>query len=124
MRLIDTSAWVEYFKGTPKGKKVKAMIAEGETYTSAITLAEITKWFNENNLPVEIALHQIKTNSILIPVEEEILIESGKLYTHLRKRKPKIGLIDVIIYSSALLHDLTLITKDSDFSGLPKVEMI
>ncbi len=33
-------------------------------------------------------------------------------------------LIDTIIYTTALLHGLTLVTTDFDFSGLAKVEMI
>lgn len=124
MKLLDTSVWVEYFKGTDKGKKIKIMLAEPQIYASAITFAEISKWLSENNISPEMAIEQIKVNSIIIDVEEAILIESGKRYVSLRKIKPKIGLIDTIIYISAILHGLTLVTGDFDFQGLLKVEMI
>lgn len=124
MKLLDTSAWVEYFKGTAKGEIVKQYLKEENVYTSAITLAEITKWGVENNNDCVIIVSQIKTNSIIILVEEEVLLNAGKLYVQLRKLKPKIGLIDTIIYASALLHDLTLISCDRDFSDLPNVELI
>lgn len=124
MKLLDTSAWVEYFKGTEKGKKIKIMLAGPQIYTSAITFAEISKWLSENHLPLEMAIAQIKKNSIIIDLEENILIESGRQYIFLRKIKPKMGLIDTIIYVSAILHNLTLITGDFDFQGLAKVEII
>lgn len=124
MRLLDTSAWVEYFRGTEKGAVVRTILAGGIAYTSAITLAEITKWLSENNLDSTIPLRQIKINSVIIPLEESILIESGRRYVLLRRVRPKIGLIDVIIYVSAHLHALMLVTGDSDFKGLPNVEML
>ena len=124
MKLLDTSAWVEYFKGSEKGKKVRALLAEAEIYTCAMTLAEISRWFTENNLPLEQGIRQIKTNSILLDVEEPILVESGRTYVALRKIRPKMGLIDAIIYVTAARHNLTLITGDFDFNGLPNVEMM
>ncbi len=124
MKLLDTSAWVEYFKGTEKGRKVRDILAANPTYTSAITLAEITKWLTENAIDLEVPLHQIKINSVLTPLEEPILIESGRRYAILRKVRKKIGLIDAIIYVSAGLHALILVTNDFDFIGLPNVEML
>lgn len=124
MKLLDTSAWVEYFKGTEKGSIVRTILAENTVYTSAITLAEITKWLSENNLDSGLPIRQIKINSVIIPLEEPILIESGRRYVLLRGVRPKIGLIDTIIYVSADLHALTLVTGDLDFRGLPHVEML
>lgn len=124
MKLLDTSAWVEYFQGSEKGKKVRNFLVEPEIYTSAMTLAEISRWFTENNISVDMGITQIKTNSIIIDVEERVLVESGRKYVALRKIKPKIGLIDAIIYVTAVQHNLTLITGDFDFKGLPDVEII
>jgi len=124
MKLLDTSAWVEYFKGSEKGRKVKLILAELPTYTSALTFAEISKWFADNHLPIEIGIKQIKINSIVLSIEEKVLIESGKRYALLRALKPKIGLIDTIIYVTARLHNLTLVTGDYDFKGLESVELV
>lgn len=124
MKLLDTSAWVEFFKGSPLGREVKGIIAGEQVYTSAITLAEITRWVFDNNGDVRFALQQIHENSIIIPVEEPILVESGLRYTALRNRNKKMGLIDVIIYITALLHGLELLTTDHDFKGLPFVILL
>ena|SRR3989344_6144374 len=124
MELLDTSAWIEYFKGSEKGLFVKKLIEENEVYTSAITIAEISKWFYENNHDIKLGISQIKINSIIIELSEEILIESGKKYVDLRKINNKIGLIDVIIYVSSQIYNLDLITKDSDFKNLANVKII
>ena len=124
MKLLDTSVWIEYFKGSESGLIIKKIIEENEVYTSAITIAEISKWFSENGKDNGTALKQLKNNSITLYPNEEILVESGKKYTGLRKINKKIGMIDVIIYISSQLYNLELITKDLDFKNLPNVKII
>lgn len=124
MKLLDTSAWIEFFKGSVLGEKVKRILKEEQAYTSAITLAEVSRWVQENRGDVGFAIGQIRENSIIIPLEEPILIESGVRYVELRATKKKISMIDVIIYVTAIRHGLELITKDPDFKGLPAVKML
>ena len=124
MKLLDTSAWVEYFKGSKKGEVVRDCLKQPEVYTSALTLAELSRWFTVNKGDVGLAIEQVKKNSVIIQVEENALIESGKLYVTLRKTRKSIGMIDVILYVTALSHGLTLVTGDRDFHGLTSVEMI
>lgn len=124
MRLLDTSVWVEFFKASEKGAKVKQVLEKEEVCTSAITLAEITKWCVENKGNVDFILNQVKNNSIIIAIEEEILVEAGRVYGKMRTMSPKISLIDVIIYVSARKHDLMLWTTDKDFKNLPEVELL
>lgn len=123
MKLLDSSAWVEYFKGTPIGSNVKKILQEGAA-TSAISLTEIAKWVQENEGDVAFAIKQMKQNTIIIPLEEPILVESGKQYVCLRKIQKSIGMIDVIIYITALIHGLSLVTTDNDFRGLPETELL
>ena len=115
---------MEFFKGSEKGAKVKEILDKEEICTSAITLAEITKWCVENNGDVKFILNQVKQNSIIIAVEEEILVEAGRVYGKIRAMSPKISLIDVIIYVSARKHDLILWITDKDFKNLLNVEML
>ncbi len=119
MKVLDTSAWIEYFKGSKKGEIISKIIENTQVYTNIISLAEIAKWFSQNNENIEFFIDQIKTNSIIMELHENILIESGKAYVNLRKIKNKISLIDVIIYTSATINSLELISTDKDFEGLP-----
>ena len=124
MKLLDTSAWVEYFKGSEKGVVVKQILEVSEVYVSALTLAEISRWVYENGGDVLFAIENIKKNAVVLPLEDSILVESGIQYVNLRKIKKKISMIDVIIYVTSAVHGLVLVPGDSDFKGLMGVELI
>lgn len=125
MVLLDTSAWVEYFTSTEKGKKVKELFYQNiGVYTCPITLAEISVWCYKNNENPGQYIQKIRKLSILLELTEDILVASGRIYSSERKKKSKISLIDCIIYNSARFHGLKLWTKDKDFEGLVDVELI
>ena len=124
MKLLDTWAWIEYFKGTQKGKEVKQIIEQEDVCTSMISLAEIAKWVTQNSLDLAQAVQQVKQNTVLLELDESLLIESGKFYNILRAKRSKIGMIDVIIYITAIRYALSLITGDKDLIGLPNVEVL
>ena len=91
---------------------------------STISLAEVSAWVYRNKGDVSSIIERIKKNVTLIDLDESLLIESGKLHVELRKTRKSIGLIDVIIYFSAAVNDLVLITKDRDFEGLANVDLM
>ncbi len=123
--LLDTSAWIEFFISSSKGKKVEELLLQDKPfYICLLTLAEITNWCYKNNADPEVFIAKIRKFSRLLPLPEDILISSGRDYYEIRQKNKKISLIDVIIYSSATFHGLKLLTKDNDFKGLPNVEML
>ena len=77
-----------------------------------------------NNRDTDFMVKTLKNNGFILDINESLLIESGKLQVELRKRRRAISLIDTIIYFSALVNDLVLITTDNDFNGLKNVEII
>ena len=123
--LIDTSAWVEYFKGTEKGKVVKDYMNGGkEIFTNPLTIAEITLWSEKNKLNTKLILETIYKNSEVLELSKEMLEGAGRFYTPLKTKKAKIGMIDVIIYVSCLSYGLDLLTSDYDFFGLLYVKVL
>ena len=123
--LLDTSYWVEYFKGTEKGKKIKDLMEKQEIfYTCPITIAEISVWCHKNNKPPQDFITLIKKMSVILDMGEDILAKSGRIYHKERKKNGKIGLIDCIIYATAQIHGLILLTKDTDFKNLPDVKIL
>ena len=47
--LIDSYAWIEYFRGTRRGENVREFIEGGSAATSVLTLAEMhEKYLREN----------------------------------------------------------------------------
>lgn len=123
--LVDTSAWVEYFKGSDKGSRVASLLQQDHAvYTCPLTVAEISLWCQRNNHDPLPFVKKLNTLSTILHLSEDILITSGKIYYEERKRNGKIGLIDCIIYTTAVFHGLVLLTADRDFRTLPKVEFL
>ncbi|MBI4181919.1 MAG: PIN domain-containing protein [Candidatus Aenigmarchaeota archaeon] len=123
--LLDTSAWIEYFKGTPEGNRVAALLRSGSpAYTCPLTITEVAVWCYRNHRDPSPFLEKIRSFSLLLDLAVSLLSEAARVYTEQRLRQPKIGIIDCIIYASALLHGLTLLTKDQDFAGLASVSLL
>ena len=123
--LLDTSAWVEYFQDTEKGKKIAKIIGTAETIcVCPLTYAEISAWATKNNADPHNYISKINELSRTIYLEEEILVLGGKIHCNQRKENRKISLVDAVIYSSSAVHGLTLLTCDADFAGLANVEIL
>ena len=118
--ILDTSTWIEFFQGSEKGKKVWTYLKSNKCHTSIITLSEITSFCIRNKLDYINRINRIKLHSQIIPINEEICILAGKLSSN----KNKLGMVDSIIYSTALMYKLTLLTKDKDFTGMENVEIL
>lgn len=123
--LVDTSAWIEYFKGTEKGERIPLLLDQGKAlFTCPLTLAELSHWCHRNRQDPSPFLKKVGALSTLLELGSDVLVESGRLYHEERKRSPKIGMIDCIIYATARAHRLALLTADRDFRNLPHVELI
>ncbi|MBI5047291.1 PIN domain-containing protein [Candidatus Micrarchaeota archaeon] len=123
--LLDTSAWIEYFKGTEKGQKVKDLLLDSSIviYFCPVTIAEISNWCYKNNELPWTQLNKLKNLAVELEITDEILIEAGRIHFEQRKtdEKSKISLVDCLIYSTAAFHGLKLLTKDDDFKNLVDV---
>ena len=113
--LVDSWAWIEYFKGTKHGSKAKEIIDSNEhIIISVINIAEVFKYFlsEKNEKEANIILGYILKRSFVIPLFTEISIEAAKL-----RYKKKWGLGDAIIYATAIHNNAKLLSGDSDFKN-------
>jgi len=132
MVVFDTYAWVEYFIGSEKGRRVEDILKKGEGKTPSIVLGELARkylreGFEESEIRKRLEFISARTEIIGIDIETSIM--AAKLYIelleHARKgdlRTP--SLADALIYAIALLNEESLLTGDGLFKGLPKVEYI
>ena len=122
--IIDTFAWIEIAEGTPRGAAMREMIRKEKSYTHLVTIAEIAYWCEKNGRnPNDVAM-QIGNVTPIISFASSGAIEAGKLKHRLRQKISEIGLIDCIIYSSALCMGQDVLTGDPHFKGLPFVRMV
>ena len=118
--LIDTSAWIEFFKGTEKGAKVRKEIEENTCYVTSESMAEVARWCFESKADVDKRFEEINglTSSVLY-MGRKTERRAGELAVSVNKgRKKRIGLMDCTIAAVAEENDLTVLTADSDFLEL------
>ncbi len=119
--LVDTSVWIDYFKGGPKSNALDFLIEENLIVTNDIILTELIpllKLKNEKHL-INL-LNQITKISLEINWEQII-----DLQTKCMKRGSNgIGITDLIIAQNAQQNKLTIFTLDKHFSLISKISKL
>lgn len=121
MRLIDTSAWIEWLIASPTGKAVASKIpARAKWLVPTIVQLELTKWLTreigEDKSDQVIAFTQM---CAVAPLDTKIALAAAEIC-----RTRKLATADAIIYATALEHEAELVTCDAHFDGLPGVTLI
>ena len=115
--IIDSSAWIEYFKGNLKYYFIIDLINNNTICTNDIILAELLPAIihkKENNLAG--LLGNITKYSLLINWQEIINMQ----ILNLNHGNNKIGLSDIIIVQNCLQNNLKLITEDKHYIAMAK----
>ncbi|MEK6964038.1 MAG: PIN domain-containing protein [Nanoarchaeota archaeon] len=119
--VLDSSVWVEYFKGSKKGKEIWAEIGHKSIATSIIAIAELADIFERKKLPFEENLMFIRENAHILPLSLGVVLASGKLKNNIRLEKSKFGLADAIHLATAQQENTIFVTCDHDFKGIENV---
>ena len=119
--ILDSSAWIEYFKGTEKGEKIKKYVDANSdsVYSNGIIVAEVcSKFLKDGSSNTEKAFNIIISLSKSVNLNFDIGFDSSKTYISHRKNNNKFSLIDSIILTLAKSINGKVITCDSDFVGI------
>lgn len=116
--LLDTSAWVDFFKKTKRSQALIPLMQEEVLYTSEISLAELSDWCFKNGLESAPFFAVVKRHSSVLKLPEAFFEGIGAFYNTQRNKKPKFGMMDALIAATALAHGLHIVTFDQDFQGL------
>ena len=124
--LFDTSAWIEFFQGTEKGKKVEEFLKSEKNFTNVVTFAEVINWCLRNDLENKINsyIEGIKKGSEMLDFDETIITLVGRLNYERKKVVKNWGMMDSFILATSLLYDLKILTRDSQFKDLLNVEIL
>ena len=118
MRLVDTSAWVEWLIASPTGKALAAeMPAREDWLVPTIVQLELAKWLTrelgEDKADQVLAFTQVCR---LAPLDTRIALSAADL-----SAMHKLAMADAIVYATALEYGADLLTCDKHFDGLPEV---
>ncbi|MBU2099664.1 type II toxin-antitoxin system VapC family toxin [Candidatus Micrarchaeota archaeon] len=124
--LIDSFAWIEYFRGTKEGEKVKRLLENFRCFTPTVVIAELSdKYSRENYSFWSQDLQFISENSVLLNLDMQTASEAGKIKQLVRKKyKNKFGLVDAIILATAKKMNAKVVTGDKHFKPLENVEFL
>ena len=118
---IDSFAWIEYFMGTERGRKVKKII-EGNviTYTSPTVIAEIFSKSvrTDGQDKARERVDFIVDRCVLIQTDENIAVEAGRLHGEMKPKIRDFGLADAFILASARSKGAKVVTGDPHFKDL------
>ena len=125
MRIIlDTSAWIEYLKGSKEGEIVNDYIKNHEMITPVVVLLELSYRADKEEWNFQQHLNFIRIKSEIVGVNELSILRFGKIYNEQRKRLKSFGFVDAIILMTALDKNAKIVTKDRHFKGLPEAVML
>ncbi len=118
MRVVDTSAWVEWLIGSNLGRKLTGeMPARADCIVPTIVQLELCKWLwrelDEERADQVIAYTQ---KCIVAPLDTPTALLAADLH-----REYKLATADAVVYATARVHAAELLTCDAHFAGLPGV---
>ncbi|MBI4162561.1 MAG: PIN domain-containing protein [Candidatus Aenigmarchaeota archaeon] len=118
--IIDTYAWIEYFKGSEEGVKAKKFI-EGDVilFTPAIVIVELSDKYRRDQITEwETRRHFISLKSAILPLDEHTADIAGVMKQELKKQYKDAGLADAIVSAHASVLNGDILTGDKHLKNL------
>lgn len=121
MRVVDTSAWIEWLIGGPLHKRlIREFPEKAQCVVPTIVQLELSKWLvrevGEDGADQAIAYTQ---KCVVAPLDTRIALSAAELH-----RQYKLATADAIVYATAIEHGADLLTCDAHFEKLPGVLLI
>jgi len=118
MRVVDTSAWIEWLTGSMLGKRLGQEFPDkSQCIVPTIVQLELSKWLvrelGEEQSDQVIAYTQ---KCVVVPMDTSIALLAADLH-----REHKLATADAIVYATARHAGADLLTCDAHFDGLPEV---
>jgi predicted nucleic acid-binding protein len=121
--LVDTSAWIDFFRGRgPAAPRVDALLEDDELALCGPVTTELRRGLRSaaeraRVLPLLAGCH-------LLAMPPDLWNEAGELGCFLGRKGTAVKSLDLLIATYALAHDVPLLTRDADFAlmrraGLP-----
>ena len=120
MTLVDTTVWIDFFRGTdtPQVQELERMLnASEDVCVCGFILTEVLQGIRDDK---EYANALASFDSfILLPMTQPTFVKAAELYRTLRRRGLTIrNAVDCMIAAVALEHDIPLLHNDRDFGAI------
>lgn len=123
--IADSWAWVEYIRGSDKGKKLRDELESGsEIFTHPVTIAELVSKFRRENLDVETVWKAVNSTSRVITVDSLDAKDAGLTHASTKAKRPNFSLADAFVLQSARKLNCRILTGDPDFDGITEAFLL
>jgi predicted nucleic acid-binding protein len=129
--VIDSYAWVEYFRASPAGEVAKEFIERKKSATPTIVVSEMSrkllKEIDEGNETEEGRLKRlqfIRATTQVVDLDFAIAVQAGEIDSSMKKHRKGWGLADSIILCTAKVAKGRVVTGDEHFKGLDETVFI
>lgn len=121
MRVVDSSAWIEWLLESPTGNRLNAeMPAREECVVPTIVQLELAKWLGREKGEAAVdSFFAFTSRCLVIPLDTAIARSAADMAA-----SHKLAIADAIIYATATQQDADILTCDAHFSGLRNVVYI
>ena len=120
MRLVDTSAWIEWILGSPTGARLRPEIPEVESWlVPTMVQLELAKWLARNLERDADNIIAVSRNRIVVPMTTRIALLAAEICAN-----HKLATADAVIYATAQEYGADLLTCDAHFRDLPGVILV
>jgi tRNA(fMet)-specific endonuclease VapC len=123
--LVDTNICSAHLKGDRKVTR-RFFNISGRIHISVIKLGELYTWtFRAKSLPSRrVDLERMLVACQILPLDEQIAVRFGEVRAALFDQGTPVATADLFIVTTALVHDLTLVTHNtSDFAKIPALRL-
>jgi predicted nucleic acid-binding protein len=121
MRLVDTSAWIEWLIASPIGALVDIELPSREQWlVPTIVQLELAKWLTrevgEDKADQVMAFTE---TCVVADLDTAIALSAAQLCA-----RHRLATADAIVYATTLAHGADLLTCDRHFESLPGIKLI
>jgi len=118
VKLVDSSGWLEYLTDGPLADKYEEYLADlDQVLTPTVVLHEVYRWVKRERSEEEALLvvaqlektHVASLSATVALTAADLGLEHG------------LAMADSIVYATAAMNGVELVTGDRDFASLPRV---
>jgi uncharacterized protein len=121
LRVVDTSAWIEWLIGSTTGLRVADAIPDPSAWlVPTIVQLELSKWLTrEQGEDAADKVIAFSETLVVAPLDTAVALLAAELC-----RRHKLATADAVVYATAVSREADLVTCDAHFEGLADVILI
>lgn len=121
MRVVDSSAWIEYLTGSALGVALAGELPDRDQWVvPTVIQLELAKWLaraiGDDKTDLVIAF---TATCVVVDLDTRIALAAAELCAQY-----KLAMADAVVYATARAQGADLLTCDRHFEGLPGVRFI